>query len=115
MNGGEVINKIFICKESTKTHNERCLHNYNISHAKYDKSFDWLYPALIKINEVISSLNDEDCNDYDEDCGSPELQEYQSCFGQVFYWDENTLKEMYQECVGFIEWYNEQKKIVNNP
>jgi hypothetical protein len=50
--GGNMIKDIFNCHESTKTHNERCLHGLNISQSKYHSSWDWLMPVVEKMENI---------------------------------------------------------------
>ena len=87
--GGKVVDNIFVCDESTRTKNERCLHHYNVSQALYHSSWDWLMPVVKKCKET-----------------DPISYPY-------FYFkhalDTLRIELVWQAVVNYIEWYNKNK------
>ena len=94
--GGHVVDEIFICNESTESHNERCLHHYNISQAKYHSSWDWLMPVV------------EKCYSMDEYFKYKEETERQFYPSGIEL--STKIESVWLACVEFIKWYNKQCK-----
>ena len=96
--GGAVVNEIFICNESTKSHNERYLHHYNISQAKYNSSYNWMIPVLEKIESI----------GYKWEIGMSATSPYHYCK----IWSIVTIEgisisdAIYGAIIEFIKWYN---------
>ena len=103
--GGKVIDEIFICKELTKSHNERCLHHYNISQAKYHSSLDWLIPVIEKIESI----------GFRWEIGMSLKNPYHYCK----IWSIGTIEgispinAIYSAAIEFIKWYNQNKNETN--
>lgn len=96
--GGKVVNRIFHCEESTKTHNERFLDRYNISHARYNSSWDWLMPVINKIFSM------DEYVDY--------KNQTSSILGQGgIYINPKYIENTWEQVVEFVEWYNENNRI----
>ena len=79
-------NNIVICNEDIKTSNENALNCYNISHARYSISYDWLIPVVLKLRMLINNLEYTDDEAYNE-----EIEEFRACYSYVYGIDEDTL------------------------
>lgn len=98
-------NNVVICKESIISHNERCLHGYNIAFAKYNTSWDWLMPVVIKMVSMDKYYI------FRYGATAPYLEGNPLCiFSTTEEYDVNfTLTSLYEEVIEFIKWYNKQK------
>tara|TARA_R110000823_G_scaffold214021_1_gene343831 strand:- start:40433 stop:40831 length:399 start_codon:yes stop_codon:yes gene_type:complete len=65
----------------------------------YHLSWDWLMPVVKKIISIINGSDFESYNDWED---------YYVVFNEVSFL-ELTLKDLYENVVEFIKWYNKQK------
>ena len=90
--GGKVTDNIFYCNESTISHNERCLHHYNIHCASYISKWDWLMPVIQKINSL-EHLNLWHKYNVDR-------------YNLTEAIDKVDIEYAFDLCVDFVKWYN---------
>lgn len=98
--GGNMIKDIFNCHESTKTHNERCLHGLNISQSKYHSSWDWLMPVVEKMETlgITTRFGDKRCLSINHIKYDFEYDTEDDC--------NSNIEAVYTCVIKFIKWYN---------
>ena len=108
--GGKVVSNIFICNESTRTHNEKCLDHYNIAQASYDSSWDWLMPVVEKIQHLENELPAR--IDFQIHLlGAVELHINNKRVFEMTAFEPGTLiNAVYKGVIEFIKWYNQNKQ-----
>jgi hypothetical protein len=115
--GTRVFNNIVICFEGTLTHNERCLHGYNIAQAEYNMSWDWLIPVVEKIESIednyhghfgvhiVSNSCTIQATNFRSDKQILDPPHYFNCVTL-----DSKLESTYLMAIRFITWYNKQSK-----
>ena len=64
----------------------------------FDSSWDWLMPVVKKLTSIFSNL------DYEEREKAEDIFYIDNMFSEFL---ESDLKSIYERCIEFIKWYNE--------
>jgi hypothetical protein len=77
--------------------------------AKYHESWNDLMPVVEKVCDIIDILIDLVDEETDEDYNET-LTDFYCMFNEVsFFPFQNTRESIYENCLQFIEWYNDNK------